>query len=280
MIYLNGHFVKSEQALIHVSDRGLLLGDGVFETLRVTKGRIQNLQAHWDRLSDSLSLLAICLPLQCHEFEHILDELLIKNELIALDAAVRITVTRGEGQRGILPSTLSHPNYFITTHPCPKSSTKPFKVIISRIRRNEFSPTAFIKSTNYLDNILARMEATHFEADDALFLNTKGHLTEATASNLFVVSNGEVLTPQIADGLLPGSMRAIVLSICRALELPTQECSILPPMLLEAEEVFLTNSLICIQPVAVVEDYFRSDKQNWSTKIREYYLQHYENELS
>lgn len=274
MIYLNGSFVSSDQATIHVSDRGVLLGDGVFETLRYSKGRVQFLDAHWKRLCESLKMLNIPLPLQREEIESILQELIIKNTLTDIDTAIRITVTRGESQRGVLPAATSHPNCFITA--CSlKANDKTLKVKTSGIRRNEFSPTTKIKSTNYLDNILARLDADKSGVDEVIFLNTKGNLAETSVSNIFIVVNNEVLTPPVDDGLLPGIIRSVVLDICSKLQITAREVSIPFAMVFEASEVFLTNSLQGIQAVSMLDHHIYSNNKTISNQIKKYFYKYY-----
>lgn len=271
MIYLNGSFVHSEQALIHVSDRGLLLGDGVFETLLAVKGRCTFLEAHWRRLAKSLALLNIPLPFDYEELKAISHELLEKNDLLSKDAALRLTVTRGLAARGLLPSQDACPNYFITASHYVAQSINPFKLIISSLRRNEYSPSTQIKSINYLDNVLARIEANKHKANDALLLNTKGFITESTVANIFMVLNGEVLTPPLEDGLIPGITRAVVLDICSREQIPVREISIAPEILCEVSELFLTNSLMGIQPVTVLGEHNFEGNKIVTQRIINYY---------
>jgi branched-chain amino acid aminotransferase len=154
------------------------------------------------------------------------------------DAALRMTLTRGPAARGVVPVGDGRPTVLISAGPLP-GALPPAKVVVAdRVRRNEFSPLAGIKSLNYLDNILARQEAAARGADDALLLSTQGFLAEASAANVFVKVGGSWVTPPVSDGALPGVMRGIILE-----RLPAREKRILSDELYQADAAFLSNSL-------------------------------------
>ncbi len=205
MVYLNGQLHPRAEARIDPTDRGLLLGDGLFETMRADRGRI-----------------------------------------------FRLTLTRGPGPRGLLPPPDPRPTLLITASHLPSTPHPPATAHIASIRRNEHSPLSNIKSLNYLDNLIARQEALAHGADEALLLNTAGHLAEASSANLFVVTDGILHTPSLTDGALPGITRAVVLEVAAELGLPAAETSLTPLDLARADEAFLTNSLMGIRALVKV----------------------------
>lgn len=231
-VWLNGALGDAQAARIAPDDRGFTLGDGVFETLRAADGAIVRLDAHLARLRRGADLLS--LPVPQVDFGTALRETLAANGLS--DGALRLTLTRGPAPRGVLPPANPTPTLLITAGPLPPAT--PVRLVIARItRRNEFSPLSGIKSLAYLDNILARQEAAARGADDALLLNTQGRVAETSTANLFVVVDGRVVTPPVADGALPGTLRAELLKH-GALEAP-----VTPELLATAQEAFVTTSL-------------------------------------
>ncbi|MEA3349260.1 MAG: aminotransferase class IV [Chloroflexota bacterium] len=253
MIYLNGQLLPDDQARINPADRGFLLGDGVFETMRAYRGHIFQLDAHLDRLVAGANFLGIPLPLSRDALTRGLYATLRANQLSQQGASLRLTLTQGPGPRGLIPPPHPQPTLLITAAPLSRTSFPPAKAIIASTRRNEHSPLAKIKSLNFLDNVLARREAAAQNVDEALLLNTAGNLAEASASNLFIVRDGILQTPPISDGALPGITRTVVLKLAAKLGIPAVETSLAPETLLRAEEAFLTNSIIEIRALVRVE---------------------------
>ena len=176
------------------------------------------------------------------------------NQLSSRGASLRLTLTRGPGPRGLIPPPRPQPTILITAASLSQTHFPPAKAILAKdIRRNEHSPSSKIKSLNYLDNILARRQAEQAGADEALLLNTAGHLAEASTANLFIVNDGTLQTPPISDGALPGITRSVVLELAAKLSIPAEEISITADDLQRAEEAFLTNSIIEIRPLVEVE---------------------------
>ena len=254
-VIVNGKMIDRQSAVVSLSDRGLLLADGLFETMCVSQGEIHLFDFHWKRMVSSLKKLYIPVPF--------LKDQLLKEIYLLINTqnsqqtrwSVRLTITRGEGCRGIGFSPELKPNYFITMAPWspPKQD---IDIVITSSQRNENSPITQIKSLNYLDNVLARHEANQRGFDDAIFLNSKGFLTESTIANLFVVKNNIICTPPISDGLLPGITREVILKNALKKNITIKECSICLSDLKHGSEVFLTNTLIGIQRVASIENYF------------------------
>ncbi len=245
MIWLNEGLRPAGAGAISAADRGFTLGDGLFETLRCREGEPLHLDAHLARLAEGAAVLGIALPLPPAGLAGAMRATLAANGLST--AALRLTLTRGPGPRGLLPPAAPNPTLLITAAPLPPP-LPPARLITATVtRRNQCSPLSRIKSLNYLDNILARMEAQRAGADDALLLNTLGLVAETSVANLFALVNGALLTPPLADGALPGVMRGRVIMTGGA-----AERSLMPADLAGASEIFLTNSL-GIRPVGALD---------------------------
>ncbi|NKB43618.1 MAG: 2-keto-4-methylthiobutyrate aminotransferase [Alphaproteobacteria bacterium] len=236
IIDLNGTQMEATEARIDPADRGLTLGDGVFETIRVRGGKPDRFEAHVARLRDGAKVLGIVMPTTDSGIETRLIDVVKANELS--DAVVRITLSHGVGPRGLLPPDPAVPTLMITASSRPDIAGPVKAIIAMTTRRNEHSTTARIKSLSYLDNVIARREAAGYEVDDALLLNTQGRLAESTIANVFLMINGALLTPPVSDGALPGVMRADLIARFRAEEHPLEIDD-----LARAEEAFLTNAL-------------------------------------
>ena len=236
LIHLNGALVSAAEARVDPADRGLTLGDGLFETIRARGGRPLRLAAHCARLRAGAEVLDLPVPISDEALGRALEETLKANAVT--DGVLRLTLTRGPGPRGLLPPPQPRPTLLITAA-AEASSPSPIRAVIATTtRRNEHSPLSRCKCINYLDNILARQEAAKRGAEDALLLNTAGRLAGATTANLFLVIDGVVVTPPVADGALPGVMRAEVVKAAGA-----EERSLKPEDLASASEAFITNCL-------------------------------------
>lgn len=234
-IWLNGRLTTADAARIDPADRGLLLGDGVFETLAVTDGRPLRLAAHLARLRAGAAVIGLPLALSDEDLAAAMAALLGATGSKA--GSLRLTVTRGVGPRGLPPPPEPKPTIMLTAGGVPPET--PANLIVAQsTRRNEHSPLSRIKSLNYLDNIIARMEAQRAGADDALLLNTAGRVAEASAACLFWVKGGGLFTPPIEEGALPGVRRAAIISAMGAAERP-----VAADELRGADEIFLANSL-------------------------------------
>lgn len=252
MIYLNGNYVTDQDAKLEHNDRGFLLSDGIFETMRSYDGKIFSLSSHFERLKKSAEFLGIPFFLTLQDLSDVVYSLLEKNALDGKNASLRITLTRGTGPRGLLPPDNVKPTLMIATFPFTGAISNPLKVIISEIRRNETTPLSNIKSLCYLDNILARRDAMKQGADECILLNTKGQVACASVANVFIVTSKGIITPRLENGVLPGITRRIVIDLCKENGLPVFEGVISEEELMNAKEIFLTNRLIEIQPVIEV----------------------------
>ena len=210
VIWLNGQFIPRHIAGIPPDDRGVLLGDGLFETMLIKSGIVQHASLHLARLQDGATRLGISIP---YAAEAILKACHAVAQLNNLgSAALRLTLTRGTGPRGLGPIPAPAPNLWISAFPIVPILPTVTAIICTITRRNEFSPLSTMKTLNYLDNIIARGEAEAEGADDAILLNTQGFVAAATTANIFVRHAGAWLTPRRQDGALPGIFRARLLA--------------------------------------------------------------------
>ncbi len=226
---------------VPLSDRGLLLGDGLFETLLALDGVLQDPLEHLARMARGCAVLG--LPLPDSELALSLMQAAIADAGLERGrAAVRLTYTAGSGGRGLVRPQDPSPSLFATAAPSALP-TAPARLALARVRRNASSPTAHHKTLAYLDNVMARREALAVDADEAVLCNTDGHLACAAAANLFWIEGGVVFTPDLACGVLPGLARARVLAAAGALGQALQVVKIGPEALDRAKAIFVTNSL-------------------------------------
>ena len=254
-VWLNGKTVRAEAARVSVFDRSFLLGDGLFETLRVIEGRLFRLDRHLARLQGGAERVRLVLPYSVAEFTAGIQEIVRANEL--MDAAVRVTVSRGVGPAGPGLEGAGPPLCVIAARSFPGYPDYWYRpgarAMTSTIPKNERSPLAGIKTTSYLEHVLARAEAVEWGADEALLLNTRGHLVEGSSTNLFVVMAGRVHTPDAASGCLPGVTREAVIELARLEGLEIREEALSSSVWAAAAEAFLTNSLLAVAPLARVD---------------------------
>jgi len=250
-IIYNKQSIPSNHPCIRLNDRGFTLGHGLFETILVKHGAIPALDYHWRRLETSAPLISISLPFDKAELRAFINQLIHENNLTDKIAGARVTVTHGESERGLLPIQRPIPQFLISVFECPQPSDKPLTALIVNTRKNEHSLSSRIKSISYLDNILAKKEAYDQQYDEAILLNTASQVADGSMSNIYMVKEGKVYTPTIADGALPGTIRSILLEECNAF-FSFIEKSISVEELFEADEVFLTNALMGIKSVAQI----------------------------
>lgn len=241
MVLLNGKFVPEEQAVVSVYDRGFLYGDGLFETIRVSNGKLFRWQQHLDRLHRGVDFLKFQLPYPGDQLTNWAHELPRANGLS--DCLLRLNLSRGTGPRGYSPRGADRPTLVMTTHPLAEANpqTPPiWSVVTSSLRLPAGDPLANFKTSNKLTQILARSEADVLGANEALLINTHGHAVEGSSSNLFWVQQQRIRTPGIEAGILPGVTREVVFEIARNLGYEIDETEIAPQQLTEADEVFLS----------------------------------------
>ncbi|MGI6247711.1 MAG: aminotransferase class IV [Pseudochelatococcus sp.] len=236
--WLDGSLIDGAQKALALDDRGFLLGDGLYETIRIAQGRVQQAGRHLARLAHGASVIG--LPMPTADIAAAMAAVIAANALQA--GSLRLTLTRGSGPRGLLPPQAPSPTLLIAAFPAAPPAAPARVIMATRTRRNEHSPLAGIKSLNCLDGIIARLEARDLNADDALLPNTAGRIAEATAANVFALIGGEWLTPPVTEGALPGITRA------RILEAGGREAPLTLHDLMPADEIALTSSL-GIRPV-------------------------------
>lgn len=252
MVCLNGAIVPRSHAMISVMDYGFLFGYGLFETMRSYDGKVFRLNRHFDRLQASASRLGISVNPPILER----DVYLTMHANGLTSARVRLVVTIGEGSLTPDPRTCATPTTVIMAAPYhpfdPETYANGWSTIVSGIRRNSGSPLPGMKSSNFVESMLSKQEARAAGVDDALLLNDRGLVAEASSSNVFILSHGLLKTPRLGEGLLPGITRESVLQIASTLGIAAAEADISLPELRQATEIFLTNSMIEIMPVVRV----------------------------
>jgi branched-chain amino acid aminotransferase len=243
MVFLNGEFVAQEQAVVSVFDRGFLYGDGLFEGVRVLNGKLFRWDQHLQRLERGAQFLKIKLPLPADSLRESAERLVSLNQ--AHDTFLRLTVSRGVGIRGYSPRGADRPSVVMSLHPLPTSATQgppQWRLVVASFRLPAGEPLAQFKTCNKLPQILARAEADAAGADEALLLNTDGHVVEASSSNLFWMDHDNLCTPPLASGILAGVTRAVVLELAQNLNLPVLETRISPQALHQSAGVFVSLS--------------------------------------
>jgi branched-chain amino acid aminotransferase len=255
-IWIDGKFHDKENAKISVFDHGVLYGDGVFEGIRVYKGRIFECETHLRRLFDSARAIRLTPPRTAEELKSAMEETIRINGFS--DCYIRLVITRGVGYLGLSPNKCSMPTVFIIADTIelypPEMYEKGISIITASVYRtpaNSISPR--IKSLNYLNNILAKIEANDAGVPEALMLNQQGNVSECTADNIFIVRHGEVQTPTTSDGILEGVTRQVIFELCRKMAIPCIEKTLERHDLFVADECFLTGSAAEVVPVARID---------------------------
>jgi branched-chain amino acid aminotransferase len=249
LVWVNGSLVAAVEACVSTTDRGFTLGDGLFEKMRVTNGRVFRLDAHLDRLRRSARKIALTCP---EPLEAAVATTVQANDVA--EGAVRLTLTRGRSPSGLRVVEGEPPTIVISVRPYVpdvRHTRDGVRAIIATGCINERGSAAGLKHLGYLEAILAQREADAAGVHEAILLDTRGNLAEAAAANLFVV-NGDLLTPSSGSGILPGITRATVLHLAAEAGGSAREESLLPTVLEDAQEAFLTSSLRGIVPLVAV----------------------------
>ena len=251
-VFLNGQFVPETQAVVPVNDRGFLYGDGLFETLRVCRGRPFHLAQHLERMMRGADFLKIKCPFTSGELEKFAGQLIEQNQMP--EAVLRVTLTRGPGGRGYAPQAGGQPTVVMTLHAAPPLGNPiQWKLVTSSYRILAGDPLSSFKTTSKLIHVMARREAVEKGADEALLLNTNGEVAETAGGNLFSICDGTICTPPMGSGALPGITRAVILGICLTLGLPVNQRRVKPGRLQNSEGIFVTQSVLGIVPVVVFD---------------------------
>ena len=255
-VWLDGRLVDRADAKVSVYDHGLLYGDGVFEGIRVYHGRIFECDGHLDRFIHSAKAIRLTLPLSREQLKQAMEETIRANNVT--DCYIRLVATRGVGSLGLSPVRCERPSVFIIADLLelyPREMyEKGMSIITSSVVRNH--PNAMsprVKSLNYLNNILAKLEAIDAGVPEAVMLNQNGNVAECSADNIFIVRSGEVQTPTTADGILEGITRKVMLELCHDLQIPCVEKSLQRMDLYIADECFLTGTGAEVVPVTRID---------------------------
>jgi branched-chain amino acid aminotransferase len=255
-IWIDGKFYDKENAKISVYDHGLLYGDGVFEGIRVYRGRIFECDTHLRRLFDSARAIRLTPPRTAEQLKAAMEETIRINNFS--DCYIRLVITRGVGYLGLNPNRCPTPTVFIITDTIelypPEMYEKGMSIITSSVVRthpNSLSPR--IKSLNYLNNILAKIEAADADVPEAVLLNQEGNVAECSGDNIFIVRLGKVQTPATADGILEGITRHVMIELCQKLSIPCVEKSLQRHDLYIADECFLTGTAAEVVPVTRID---------------------------
>lgn len=253
-VYINGKLVPAEKATVSVFDHGLLYGDGVFEGMRIYSGKVFRLEEHLKRLYDSAKAILLDVPLGMDELTKAVTDTVDANDLE--NGYIRLIVTRGAGTLGLGPDRCNNPQLIIIADKIAlypeEFYEKGLEIITSSVIRNH--PAALsprIKSLNYLNNILAKIEGMQAGCIEAMMLNHKGEVAECTGDNLFIVRDGRLLTPPIDAGILEGITRAVVLELAAEAGIETAEIPLTKHDVYVADECFLTGS--AAEVIAVVK---------------------------
>jgi branched-chain amino acid aminotransferase len=251
-VYVDGKFYAEADAKVSVFDHGLLYGDGIFEGIRFYDGRVFRLEEHIDRLWDSSRSICLQIPMSKTEMTEALLETIRQNDL--RDGYIRQIVTRGVGNLGLNPSQCKKPSVIIIVaqialYPEAVYQNGLTVVTCATRRTNQASLNPAVKSLNYLNNVMARIEANLAGADEALMLNDAGNVAECTADNVFIIKRGQIFTPPITAGALRGITRSVAFEIAAELGIKISEVDITRHDVFIADECFLTGTAAEVIPV-------------------------------
>ena len=254
-VWINGELLPPEHATVSVYDHGLLYGDGVFEGIRSYGGKVFRLEAHLDRLWYSAKAILLEIPYTKAELATAIEQTLQVNGLV--DGYIRVVITRGSGTLGIDPKKCSDPRVIVITDSIELYPPKDYEngleiVTVSTIRNHAAALSPRIKSLNYLNNILAKIEGHQAGCKEALMLNHKGEVAECTGDNIFLVREGRLLTPPVDAGILEGITRDAVIELARK-SMPVEEIPLTRHDIYVADECFLTGTAAEVIPVVKVD---------------------------
>jgi branched-chain amino acid aminotransferase len=255
-IYIDGKFFDEADAKVSVFDHGLLYGDGVFEGIRFYNGRVFRMEEHMERLWDSARSICLEIPISRRELDEALLETIRQNNL--RDGYVRLIVTRGVGNLGLNPIQCKRPSIIIIASTIALYPEDVYRkgltvVTVPTRRMGPATLNPAIKSLNYLNNVLARIEANLASADEALMLNDAGNVAECTADNVFIVKRGRIMTPPITAGALRGITRSVVFDIAAELGIKISEPDLTRHDVYIADEAFLTGTAAEVIPMVKVD---------------------------
>lgn len=256
LIWLDGKLLPKEQAAVSVYDHGVLYGDGVFEGIRQYNGRIFEKEAHLKRLYESAHGIRLPIPYTSQQLSDALEETLAANKL--RDCYIRLVVTRGVGYLGVSPKNCKTPATYIIADTIQMYPEETYKsgmsiIVASTVRNHPNALSPKIKSLNYLNNVMAKWEALDAGVSEAVMLNHLGYVCECTGDNIFIVKNGELLTPPEESGILVGITRQVVMGLGRAAGITVVEKNLTRQDLYVSDECFLTGTGAEVIPVTRID---------------------------
>jgi len=256
-IYLNDKFVKKDEAVVSVFDHGFLYGDGVFEGIRVYSGNVYRLNEHLDRLYASAHSIMLQIPYSKEEFTQVIIDTIKKNKLYS--AYIRVVVSRGPGNLGLDPRNCTAPSIIVIAEALSiyaealyENGLKMASVATRRNRPDVLSPQ--VKSLNYLNNIIVKLESLQAGADEALMMNDQGYVTEGSSDNIFIIKNGVIKTPPVYLGALEGITRNAIIDLAKENGYTLEESPFTRHDVYIADEVFLTGTAAEVIPVVSVDE--------------------------
>ena len=256
MVYLNGKLVEADKASISVFDHGLLYGDGIFEGIRAYNKRIFKLDEHVERLYNSAKIIMLDIPISKEEFKRAIIETCKANNIV--NGYIRPVVTRGAGTLGLSPWLCSNPNIFIiadTIQLYPKEMYDNGLAVVTVATRRNLTEAVnpMIKSLNYLNNIMAKIEGKIAGVEEVIMLNQEGYVAECSGDNIFIIKNNKIYTPPIVVGALPGITQATVVELAEKEGYPVIEKLFSRAEMYIADEVFLTGTAAEVVPVVKID---------------------------
>jgi branched-chain amino acid aminotransferase len=255
-VFLDGQIVPVQEARISVFDHGVLYGDGVFEGIRSYDGRVFQLDAHVQRLFDSAKAIRLSIPMSAQQIKDAIHQTMQANGL--KDAYIRVVVTRGVGYLGLAPTRTANPSVFVITDQIELYPPDLYRdgmsiITVSTVRNHPNAVPPPVKSLNYLNNILAKIECVDAGVLEAIMLNVDGLVAECTGDNVFIVRQGRLQTPSSEAGILPGITRAVVMRLAGERGIEVQEKQLLRYDLYVADECFLTGTAAEVVPITQID---------------------------
>ena len=256
-VWIDGQLRDKADATVSVYDHGLLYGDGVFEGIRVYNGKVFEAEAHFRRLFDSARAIRLNIPYTAEQLLAATEQTFRANGFT--ECYVRLVVTRGVGYLGLSPSKCDKPTTIIITDTITMYSKEMYEqgmavITASLIRTHPNALSPRVKSLNYLNNVLARIEADDAGVGEAVMLNHEGNVAECSGDNIFIARDGVIYTPTTSDGILEGVTRKVILELCAKLNIPCVEKTLQRHDLYTADEFFLTGSGAEVVPVTKIDN--------------------------
>src|ERR1044071_2659374 len=255
-VYIDGKFYDEKNAKVSVFDHGLLYGDGIFEGIRAYNGRVFKLKEHIDRLFCSAKALLLNIPLSHEQMTEAVVATCRENQI--RDGYVRLVVTRGVGGLGLNPNRCKHPSVIIIADKIQLYPVEMYErgldiITVPTVRNLHSALNPAIKSLNYLNNILAKIEANNGGCEEAIMLNAEGFVAECTGDNIFIIKNGQMFTPPLSAGALYGITRGVVIELARQSGITVSEPNLTRYDLFNADECFLTGTGAELIPVVKID---------------------------